>query len=84
MSNEEIKTVTDAELRSLGVYPESPMSSPRHKDWPIRVRHGDNLIERSRYGCINVSIGYFTPSQVLARKVFGEMMQRAFDEAMQR
>lgn len=84
MSDTDIPTVDDYELFKLGVDPKSPMTSVRHRDRPIRVRHGDNLITRSSTGCMSVSIGYFTAQQIFARKAFGDLFSKHFNEVFNR
>jgi len=47
----------------------------RIKGEPIRKRIGDDLLERTEGGHVSYYWGYYTPSQVLARKQFAEKME---------
>lgn len=47
-------------------------NTPRIKNKAFLKRVGDNLLERDNGGHVCCSIGYYFPSQVLARKLFSQ------------
>lgn len=72
-------TVTAAELRSLGINPECVMCS--HRDMhgmPLDVRFGDDRVTRSTSGKLCRYFGYYTKSQILARRLMAEHLQAEF------
>ena len=74
-------TVTAAELRSFGIDPDCPVGNPRKVvGQPVRLRFGDDLIERSSSGAVCKCYGYFTESQVRARARMAEYAARVFRE----
>ena len=63
------------ELGEAGINADFPMLSEHRKGEPGRWRIGDDLvIRRGADGGIQHCIGYFTPSQVAARKAWAEKM----------
>ena len=50
-------------------------NTPRIKDKPFSKRIGNNLLERDNEGSVSCFIGYFNPSQVLARKLYEKKLQ---------
>ena len=55
-------------------------NTPRVKNVPFSKRVGDNLLERDVGGHVCVRIGYYSPSQVLARRRYGMVMCKAVVE----
>ncbi|MDY7037349.1 MAG: hypothetical protein SV375_14435 [Thermodesulfobacteriota bacterium] len=47
-------------------------NTPKINGKPFSRRIGDNLIERDSCGYVCYCIGYYSPSQILARELAGE------------
>ncbi|MBP8788564.1 MAG: hypothetical protein KBH41_14050 [Azonexus sp.] len=75
--------MTSAELADFGFNTKCVMASPRLRGWPVKLRHGDDLVERGESGAISVWIAFFSPDQIKCRQIIGEIMQRKFKAAME-
>ena len=84
MTCDAIPTVTDAELASHGFIPDNIIGSKRIPGWPVKLRHGDNLVERSESGGITVWFGYFTASQIEYRRLLSQIMCKKFNKGLLR
>lgn len=49
-------------------------NTPKIKDKPFSKRVGNNLLERSSKGEVICLIDYFSPSQILARKLYAKQL----------
>ena len=77
-----IPTVTDEELTAHGFIPGNIMGSPRLKGWPVKLRHGDDLIERDEFGNYTLYFGYFTAEQIEHRRLVSRIMCEKFARAL--
>lgn len=69
-----VPTVTEAELISHGFRPNCILGSPRTPGRPVSLRYGDNLIQREQSGAIFVHFGHYSQTAELARKVFAKKL----------
>lgn len=73
-------TVTEAELKSLGVDPACPVG--RRVPGPyLDVRCGDNRYQRYTSGCVMVSFGYYSPAQTRLREIAAQVIAENFRAA---
>ncbi|KKM01268.1 hypothetical protein LCGC14_1796150 [marine sediment metagenome] len=56
--------------------------TPRIKDKPFSKRIGNNLLERSSEGSVRCHYGFFSPSQILARKVLSDRIFKEIKSKM--
>lgn len=75
-----IPVVNDQELAEHGFIPGNIIASPRYRQWPVKLRHNDDLVERTDSGAISVSMGFFSASQIAFRQIVGRIMCEKFAE----
>jgi len=56
--------------------------TPRIKGKPFSKRIGNNLLERSNEGSVSYYFGFFSPSQILARKVLSDRIFKEIKSKM--
>ena len=82
MSTNEPVSLTRGEVVDLHLNPDCLFCSERLPDHPVDVRYGDDRVQRFSNGSISVFLGYYTPSQIIARNTVSTYFAKVFAEKM--
>lgn len=84
MSKTEPVSLTEEEMVELHLNPGCLICSERLPGLPVDVRYKDDRIVRFAGGYLTVYLGYYTPSQTIAREVIGKALSKSMADAWEK